>query len=1693
MKRRASSVHFFSLGVRSNNQERESSASRAPLPFDPFLLFLSHQSKLKTMQDSPKRTLRFAIDRGGTFTDVFATIEADSVDDYGKKRPPREVVVKLLSEDPANYPDAPREGIRRVLESETGIPHPRDQPLDTSMIAAIRMGTTVATNALLERRGERCALLTTRGFRDLLKIGNQARPNIFDLKVRTPGVLPEEFVEVDECVSLPLLNYGSSSSSTKKKKTRDGDDGEHDGDFSPHSSLLPPSTLRARAGLDLDLAARADSCALAEAKAAALRSGIDPSLVRFAECSTGETALVRRPPDLVAARRDLEKLLSKGYRSVAIVFKHAAVFPDHEVAVWKLAREVGFAQVSMSHAVARAVRIVPRAHTAAADAYLTPAIVRYVSTFTAGFDAGISDGSVDVQFMQSDGGLAPAARFSGHLAILSGPAGGYVGYARTTKWGKRDSKVGRFLPRGGGGGGVGVGGGGGGGGGAETTEGDGGGERAARKETVVKPSPYQVIGFDMGGTSTDVSRFASASGFEHVHECVTAGVTLSAPQLDINTVAAGGGSLLSYEHGMLAVGPGSAGAHPGPACYRKRGGLAAVTDANVVLGRLQPAFFPRIFGSTEDQPLDVEASRGALAEILERVNAAAGLRGRVPIASVDELALGFVDVAVEAMCRPIRALTQAKGHDASQHVLAVFGGAGAQHACSVARALGMRTAFVHRHAGVLSAVGIAAADVAVEAREPAAAVLPQVGSGGGEENEEEEEQGALDASPSDSSVVASALRAKLDALQFRAEAQLKAQGFDSPSAISSERFLNLRYEGTDVAVMVPVVACEASPSSSPSSSSSSSLDLATVSRAFERAYRREFGFVLEGRGVVVDDVRVRCVGNQVAAASFAGDEGGSEGEGEEEEEGEVEGTPLPPPAATVSACFSAGGRQDTPVFELSSLVRGQGVPGPALLSAGTCTIVVKPRARAVVVQGGSVRIDLFDDEDTHGGEGGDGTAAAAAVSAAAPSPPPPPPPTSSSPPDPVRLALFSHRFMGIAEQMGRVLARTSVSVNIKERLDFSCALFSGEDGSLVANAPHLPVHLGAMSEAVRYQVRHWCGGDTAAASRGGSGGGSVGPRKGDGGGGESGAEENEENEENEEEDEEEGLSPGDVLCSNHPQLAGGSHLPDITVITPVFESDEIAAAAVADDDDDEKEKKGRPKQKQKKPIFFVASRGHHADVGGATPGSMPPHSTSLSEEGAAIVSFKLVRKGGAFDEKGITEILTKAGTRALSDNLSDLRAQVAANARGISLVRSLIQEHGRETVLGYMGHIQRNAEGAVRAMLRKFAAETAEKQKRVKREEEGKRPPPPPSIASSPSSPSPPSSDSNDKNDNVVVVRALDRMDDGTPISLRVSVDRDSGSAEFDFTGTGPQVRGNTNAPPAVTSSAVIYSLRAMVDANIPLNQGCLSPVTITIPENSILSPSAGAAVVGGNVLTSQRVTDVVLKAFGAAAASQGCMNNFTFGDGQLGYYETVAGGSGAGPGWHGASGVQSHMTNTRITDPEVLERRLPVVLREFSLRAGSGGRGRFRGGDGVIREVEFLRPLTACLLSERRSLAPFGLQGGGEAQRGLNLLIKKRERKVEEEEEGEETTSSSSSSSLFRDLVVNLGGKATVEVEAGDRICILTPGGGGFGTEEEEEEEGGDGKGEEAKGAAASSPAAAALPRASGSFHAYAQAQETA
>ncbi|CAM9540519.1 unnamed protein product [Chrysoparadoxa australica] len=1269
------------------------------------------------------RGFRFSIDRGGTFTDCYA------------EHPGGFRVLKLLSDDPDNYPDAPREAIRRVLEEVTGIPHPRGTPLDTSRIDYIRMGTTVATNALLERKGERCALVTSKGLGDLLLIGNQSRPHIFDLEIKRPDLLYEEVLEVDE--SVVLVKAGESLC----------DKGG------------PPCTGGVVKGV------------------------------------TGESVQVMQAPDLEALRTKLAAILARGITSLAVVFKHGYTFGDHERAVGKLAKEVGFKHVSLSSEVVMAmVKMVPRGYTTAADAYLTPIIERYIASFKAGFDDGFD--KVKCLFMQSDGGLTPVDQFRGSRAILSGPAGGVVGYAATSQ------------PPG------------------------------QEKEPVV--------GFDMGGTSTDVSRYAGE--YEHVFETVTAGITIQSPQLDISTVAAGGGSRLFFRNGLFVVGPESAGAHPGPVCYRK-GGHLTVTDANLVLGRVIPKHFPSIFGPNEDKPLDAEGARMAMQELTERVNAHESTPSPK---TVDEVAYGFIRVANEAMCRPIRNLTTMKGFDITSHKLACFGGAGPQHCCAMARALGMSSIIVHRFSGILSAYGLSLAKVVVEKQEPAAAVY--------------------------TSATAKDIELRLHALEKEATRELLDQGFDAAD-IKADHFLNLRFQGTDTAIMTK--------------HEHSGQGEGGCREEFLAQYRREFGFVLQGRDIIVDDIRVRCcgIGSKVFYMSRS-----------LTLECPVVGAESLPDKAGEEDCYWEGlGRVRTPVYRLDDLKSGHSIEGPAVLIQNVSTVVIEPGCTAVITAKGDIEISV----DSRG------PSAASLVSKEM---------------DPIYTAIFSHRFMGIAEQMGRTLQRTSTSVNIKERLDFSCALFDA-DGGLVANAPHLPVHLGAMQEAVRFQVKYW--GDN--------------------------------------------LKEGDVLVSNHPQLAGGSHLPDITVITPVFDEGVVR--------------------------FFVASRGHHADVGGIAPGSMPPLSKTLVEEGAAIVAFKLV-ENDTFDEEGISELLKapgkvpgNSGTRNLADNLSDLKAQVAANKRGVVLMGELVGEYGLLVVSAYMGHIQETAEMAVRDMLVSFSEAQGLKE--------------------------------------VDSVTACDFLDDGTPINLRVTIDRGSRSAVFDFDGTGHEVCGNLNAPPAVTASAVIYCLRCMVPgADIPLNQGCLTPVTINVPKGSLLNPSDTAAVVGGNVLTSQRVTDVILKAFNACAASQGCMNNLTFGDESMGYYETIAGGAGAGKGWDGCSGVHTHMTNTRITDPEIYERRYPVILRQFGLRHGSGGKGRHRGGDGVIREIAFRKPLTVSILSERRSMQPYGMAGGGPGERGLNLLTEVSGR------------------------VVSLGGKNTLHVKPGDELTILSPGGGGWGQVGQEDTE---------------------------------------
>ncbi|GMH55558.1 hypothetical protein TrRE_jg3563 [Triparma retinervis] len=1134
----------------------------------------------------------FSIDRGGTFTDIYCLVPTTPT--------PTPIVYKLLSQDPSNYADAPTEGIRRVMKHylRGGTEWDRGKSLPVSNIKSIRMGTTVATNALLERAGSRTLLLTTSGYGDVLQVGNQSRPDIFDLTITKRSNLYEASEEIDERVAML----------TDKMKAQEGQDWE------------------------------------GEVK----------------ETVTGETVRVIRPVDVPKVREILQKHYDNGVRSVAVVLMHSYLYPDHEVAVGEVCREVGYTQVTLSHETSRMVKLVPRGQTTVASAYLTPSITDYLKGFKKGFEDSLMS-KVSVTFMKSDGGLTRVGSFSGHQAILSGPAGGVVGYAKTS--------YSRYPP------------------------------------STPSAPPKAVIGFDMGGTSTDVSRYGGV--MPTVYETTTAGVTVMTPQLDINTVAAGGGSKLTItKGGVMQVGPESVGSQPGPVCYRK-GGSLAVTDANAVTGRVVKERFPKIFGPNEDEPLDEEGSRDMFKKMIQDAGGEIG---------------------------------------------------------------GMKTP----------------------------------------------EEGYKDAD------------------------------------ITTERFLNLRYEGTDTAIFTK--------------SNEDGTDFwSDYGNTFSTHYQREFGFDLD-RDVIVDDYRVQCIVPGPSLPSL------------------VPPTPLgpPPPSAFVMSkkAYFEGGWQDVKVYDLAMMSPGHQVSGPAIIVQDISTIVVEDECEAIMNVEGDLEINQIKE-------------------------------------DPVMLSIFGHRFMGIAESMGKTLQRTSVSVNIKERLDFSCALF-GPGGGLVANAPHIPVHLGAMQEAVSYQIKHW------------------------------GLE---------------GMQPGEVFVSNHPQLAGGSHLPDITVITPVFRHGKI--------------------------VFFVASRGHHSDIGGIAPGSMPPNSTTLLEEGAQIIATKLV-KDGVFQEQAITEILNKPPypTRNLRDNLSDLRAQVAANQMGIRLVNELITEYDLPTVQGYMGFIQRTAEGSVRAMLKETAA-----------------------ALSSTS------------------LTATDYMDDGTPIKLTITIDPDTGSATFDFTGTGPQVLGNHNAPPAVTYSAVIYSLRCLVSSEIPLNQGCLNPIRFIIPPGSILNPSPDAAVVGGNVLTSQRLVDVILKAFKACAASQGCMNNLTFGNEGFGYYETIAGGHGAGPTWDGKHGVHTHCTNTRITDPEILERRYPVMLHKFEIRKGSGGTGRRTGGCGLTRVIEPLEPLVMSILSERRSRRPYGMAGGGDGATGVNLLKRK------------------------GGNLVNIGGKATTNLGVGDLLIIQSPGGGGYGKAAEEGE----------------------------------------
>ncbi|KAI1455424.1 Hydantoinase B/oxoprolinase-domain-containing protein [Annulohypoxylon moriforme] len=1252
------------------------------------------------------RGIRIAIDRGGTFTDCVAIVPGQP-----------DILVKLLSVDPSNYADAPVEAIRRVLEKATGKPYPKGRKISLRGVESIKMGTTVATNALLERKGERTAFVVTKGLKDLLHIGNQSRPKLFDMAINKPEVLYSKVIEVSERVTLEAW--------TERK------------------------TL-----VNIDLKS-------------------DPA---FVQGITGEIVRILEPIDIEKTRKALQDVYDEGYRSIAVCLMHSYTFREHELAVGRLAEEIGFTHISLSSELSPTIKIVPRGNSSTADAYLTPEIKRYINGFESGFEDLQSSGC-RCEFMQSDGGLVEFSGLSGLRAILSGPAGGCVGYARTA-YDERDKTP--------------------------------------------------VIGFDMGGTSTDVSRYAGK--LEQVFETTTAGVTVQSPQLDINTVAAGGGSILKWEAGIFKVGPESASAHPGPACYRK-GGPLTVTDANLILGRLRPEFFPKIFGPNEDLPLDVEASRRLFEDLTVEINQETTTK-----LTLEQVAAGFLDVANESMCRPIRILTEAKGYDAGLHHLASFGGAGGQHACDIARKLGISRVLIHKYSSVLSAYGMALADVVHEERSPCALIYS------------EDQLGVF--------------THELDNLQAKSVNALRKQRV-TEDRIVSERYLNMRFQGSDTPLMIQ------------ETPKTNFLD------AFKEAHQQQFGFLPVGREVIIDDYRVRSIGSSGAEIPTSWTT----------ELSELKMNLVTGVKVTKEIYFKELGWYQTPIHRLDALTLGCKIQGPALIIDNTQTIVVTPGTTATILSS-TVVIDIEVGKKES---------------------------LSSKTVDPIQLSIFGHRFMGVAEQMGRALQKTSVSTNIKERLDFSCTVFS-PDGGLVANAPHVPAMIGSMAFAVKWQIDYW-GND---------------------------------------------LRPGDVILSNSP-VCGGTHLPDLTVITPIFDAE------------------------GKNIIFWTASRGHHADVGGILPGSMPPNSRELWEEGAVIRAFKVV-EGGEFKEKELTELLMEPakfsgcqGTRCLRDNISDIKAQAAANHRGSQLIHSLIADYSLEVVQFYMEEIQGAAELAVRDML-----------KRISKMTNGKP------------------------------LEAIDYMDDGTPIQLKVEIDDKTGGAIFNFEGTGPEAYGNWNAPIAICHSSIIFALRCMVNMEIPLNQGAIRPIQVVIPEDSLLRPSEDAAVCAGNVLTSQRIVDVIFRAFNAVAASQGCMNNLTFGtddnEDSFGYYETICGGAGGGPTWDGTSGVHTNMTNTRITDPEILERRYPVILRRFCLREGSGGAGLHPGGEGIIRDIEFSLPIKVSILSERRAFAPYGLEGGEDAKRGQNLWVKKSGR------------------------TINLGGKNTAMMDAGDRIVIMSPGGGGWG-----------------------------------------------
>ena len=1194
---------------------------------------------------------QFWIDRGGTFTDIVA------------RRPDGQLVAhKLLSENPEQYRDAAVAGIRHLLGVAAG------EPLPAASVEAVKMGTTVATNALLERKGEPTALAITRGFRDALRIAYQNRPRLFDRHIVLPELLYAQVIEIDERM------------------------GAH-----------------------------------------------------------GDVVL---PLDEASARAGLQQAYDSGLRSLAIVFMHGYRHTAHEAAVARIAREIGFTQVSSSHEVSPMMKLVARGDTTVVDAYLSPILRRYVDQV-----AGELPG-VNLQFMQSNGGLTDARAFQGKDSILSGPAGGIVGMVRAS--------------------------------------------RLAGFE--------RVIGFDMGGTSTDVSHFSGE--FERVFETQVAGVRMRAPMMSIHTVAAGGGSILHFDGSRYRVGPDSAGANPGPASYR-RGGPLAVTDCNVMLGKVQPDYFPRLFGLRGDEALDAAAVRARFDEMADQIGAATGERP-----APEAVAEGFIQIAVGNMANAIKQISVQRGHDVTDYALTSFGGAGGQHACLVADALGMKTVFIHSLAGVLSAYGMGLADQTAM-REQAV--------------EEKLSDAALDG-----------LAARLSALGEAARSQLLKQGVELGRIVLVER-VHLRYEGTDSALVVQFD------------------DVASMQAQFEQAYKRRYSFLMPSRALIVEAVSVEAIGQSDAPPEQPANETTQEA--------------APAPQETVRM-YSGAQWHQTGIYARRTLQPGHVVRGPAIIAEDNATTIVEPGWQAQVTSYNHLvlqRVEALPERRAIG--------------------------TTA---DPVMLEIFNNLFMSIAEQMGLRLQNTAYSVNIKERLDFSCAIFD-HDGNLVANAPHMPVHLGSMGESIKTVMRENAG----------------------------------------------RMRSGDVFVLNDP-YNGGTHLPDVTVISPVFDE---AGQEI---------------------LFYVGSRGHHADIGGTTPGSMPPDSDHIEQEGVLINNFKLV--------DGADGILREAEARAMlqgaryparnpDQNMADLRAQVAANQKGVEELRKMVAHFGLDVVRAYMGHVQDNAEEAVRRVI------SALKDGSFHYE-----------------------------------------LDNGAHIDVAIRVDGATRGAEVDFTGTSAQLPNNFNAPSSVCMAAVLYVFRTLVDDEIPLNAGCLKPLKVIIPPGSMLNPHYPASVVSGNVETSTCITNALYGALGAMAAAQGTMNNFTFGNARYQYYETISGGSGAGEGFNGTDVVQTNMTNSRLTDPEILEFRFPVRLESYEIRQGSGGAGRWRGGNGGVRKVRFLEPMTAAILSNNRIHAPFGMAGGQEAQRGRNL-VERADGRVEV-----------------------LGHIGKTDMGVGDVFVIETPGGGGFG-----------------------------------------------